>query len=90
MIRKSEMKVYRNSSKIKKFKSAMLGGKSVDCRIGASLEHMRLSIGISFLVVVVVASFVQCIGATGTLSFTLYHARSDLSLLFLLCFFFKS
>lgn len=81
MIQKSEMKVYRSSSKIKKLKIKMLGGKSVDCKSGLSQEQMRLSIGICFLVV---ASLVQCIGATGTLNFILfYRVRSDLPLLFL-------
>lgn len=59
MLHKSEMKVYRNSSKIKECKMKTLGHKAS----GLGLERASL-IGVCLLLVV--ASLVQCISATGT------------------------
>lgn len=70
MIPKSEMKVYRSSSKIKKLVITMLGGKFVECRSGFSSEQI---VGICILLI---ASLVQCIGATGTFS-SFYHRIRD-------------
>lgn len=77
------MKVYQSSSKIKKSTITMSGvGKFVEHKSGLSLEPMKLStVGIIF----VIASLVQCMGATGTF-ILFYRARTEdmiFSLLFL-------
>lgn len=59
MVHESEMKVYRSSSKIKELEMKTLGHKAS----GLSLERPSL-IGVCLLLVV--ASLVQCISATGT------------------------